>query len=158
MRRRTLPQPVQWPRLFISSCPRSTPSSWCLEMMGSSSRVCPPCKPFSSSGRWSGARWRRAPGPTRHWLAPARRCPWEQCTTAQRTDICCGHVTVAYPPCRSCDGGGRSSRVWQYRPTPVSSVGGRRRTLATCASCVHETRRWHDSCAGVWWSSRRSFP
>ena len=86
---------------------------------------------------------RHAPGPTRHWLAPARRCPWELYTTAQRTEICCGHVTVACPQCRSCDGGDRSSRVWQYRPTPVSSVGGRRRTWATCACCVRGTRRLH---------------
>ena len=67
-------------------------------------------------------------------------------------------LTVACPPCRSCDGGGRSSRVWQYRPTPVSSLGGRRRTLATCACCVRRTRRSQGSCAGVWWSSRRSYP
>ena len=73
-------------------------------------------------------------------------------------NICCGHVTVACPPCRSCDGGDRSSRVWQYRPTPVSSVGGKRRTLATCAYCVRGTRRWLGSCAGVWRSSRRSYP
>ena len=33
-------------------------------------------------------------------------------------------MTAACPPCKSCDGGGRSSLVRQYRPTPVSSVGG----------------------------------
>ena len=41
---------------------------------------------------------------------------------------------------------------------PVSSVGGPRRTLATCACCVRETRRWHGSCAGVWGNSPRNFP
>ena len=145
-------------RRSILFCRRSTPSSWCRGIMVSSSRVCRPCKPFSKSGRWSGVRWRLAPGRTRHWLAPVRRCPWELCITAQRTGICCGHVTVACPPCRSCDGGDRSSRVWQYQPTPVSSVGGRRRTLATCAYCVRGTRRWLGSCAGAWRSSRRSYP
>ena len=103
-------------------------------------------------------RLRRAPGPTRHWLAPVRRSPWELSTTAPRTGICCRHVTVACPPCRSCDDGGRSSHVWQYRPTPVSSVGDRKRTLATCACCVRGTRRWLGSCAGVWRSSQRSYP
>ena len=34
---------------------------------GDLSRMYPPCKVSSKSGRWGGARWRRAPGPIRRW-------------------------------------------------------------------------------------------
>ena len=56
-------------------------------------------------------------------------------------------------------------RRWRQKLTrvaipahPCIFCGGRRRTLATCACCVRGTRRWQGSCAGVWWSSRRSYP
>ena len=34
-------------RVFISCCPRSMQSSWCLGTMGSLSRMYPPCRPSS---------------------------------------------------------------------------------------------------------------
>ena len=36
----------------------------------------PPCRPSSTSGRWSGAHWQRAPGPIHRWLVPVRRYPF----------------------------------------------------------------------------------
>ena len=48
----------------------------------------PPMQAFHHSGRRSGAGWRCARGPISRWLAPVRQCPWERCTTVQRTGIC----------------------------------------------------------------------
>ena len=68
----------------------------------------PSMQALQQSRRWSRSAHQ---GPTRRWQVVVRRCLWERCIMALRTDTCCGRGTVASLPCKSCDCGSKKSRI-----------------------------------------------
>ena len=75
---------------------------------------------------------------------------------ARRKGACCAQETVVYPPCKSCDGGGKMSLVSCSHYSPPSFVRELRKTLVTCKSRVKKTRNWRGRCVQRGRSSRQT--